>query len=50
MALPVVKVYNPSGSVVGTAVGDDVNEVKSYVTQANGGSRHARASACVHGD
>ena len=31
MALPVVKVYNPSGSVVGTAVGDDVNEVKSYV-------------------
>jgi thioredoxin 1 len=32
--LPVVKVYNRSGSLVGTAVGDDVNEVKSYVTQA----------------
>ena len=30
MALPVVKVYNRSGSLVG----DDVNEVKSYVTQA----------------
>ena len=37
MALPVVKVYNPSGSLVGTAVGDDVNEVKNYVTQAKGG-------------
>ena len=32
--IPVVKVYNRSGSLVGTAVGDDVNEVKSYVAQA----------------
>jgi hypothetical protein len=37
MALPVVKVYDRSGGLVGTAVGDDVNEVKSYVTQAKGG-------------
>ena len=33
-ALPVVKVYNRGGSLVGTVVGADVEKVKSYVTQA----------------
>jgi thiol-disulfide isomerase/thioredoxin len=32
--LPQVKVYNRGGSLVGTVVGADINEVKSYVAQA----------------
>jgi len=35
-ALPVVKVYNRGGSLVGTVVGSDVDKIKSYVTQAKG--------------
>jgi thioredoxin len=35
--LPQVKVYNRSGSLVGTVVGADINEVKSYVAQAKSG-------------
>jgi thiol-disulfide isomerase/thioredoxin len=34
--LPIVKVYNRGGSLVGTVVGLDVQKVKSYVTQAKG--------------
>jgi thioredoxin 1 len=34
MALPHVKVYNRSGSLVGTVTGTDVEKVKSYVAQA----------------
>ena len=34
MARPHVKVYNRSGSLVGTVTGTDVEKVKSYVAQA----------------
>jgi thioredoxin 1 len=36
-ALPVVKVYNRGGSLVGTVTGADLNQIKSYVAQAKGG-------------
>src|SRR5262245_59305310 len=36
-ALPTVKVYKASGSLVGTVVGADVGKIKSYVAQAKGG-------------
>lgn len=36
-ALPVVKVYNRGGSLVGTVTGADLAKIKSYVTQAKGG-------------
>jgi thioredoxin-like negative regulator of GroEL len=36
-ALPVVKVYNRGGSLVGTVLGSDVDKIKSYVAQAKGG-------------
>ena len=32
--MPIVKVYNRGGSLVGTVVGADINQVKSYVAQA----------------
>ena len=32
--LPTVKVYNRGGSLVGTVVGADVDQIKSYVAQA----------------
>jgi thioredoxin 1 len=35
--MPIVKVYNRGGSLVGTVVGADINEVKSYVAQAKSG-------------
>jgi thioredoxin 1 len=35
--LPTVKVYNRGGSLVGTVVGADLAQVKSYVTQGKGG-------------
>ena len=35
--IPVVKVYNRGGSLVGTVVGADINQVKSYVAQAKSG-------------
>jgi thiol-disulfide isomerase/thioredoxin len=35
--LPIVKVYNRGGSLVGTVVGASIQEVRSYVAQAKGG-------------
>jgi thioredoxin 1 len=36
-ALPVVKVYNPGGSLVGSVTGADIKQIKTYVAQAKGG-------------
>ena len=36
-ALPVVKVYNRNGGLVGSVTGADLTKIKSYVTQAKGG-------------
>jgi thioredoxin 1 len=33
-ALPFVKVYNRGGSLVGTVLGDDIAQIKGYVSQA----------------
>jgi thioredoxin 1 len=35
-AIPVVKVYNHDGGLVGTVTGADLSKIRSYVTQAKG--------------
>ena len=36
-ALPVVKVYNRNGGLVGSVTGADLAKIRSYVAQAKGG-------------
>jgi thiol-disulfide isomerase/thioredoxin len=36
-ALPVVKVYNRNGGLVGSVTGAELSKIKSYVAQAKGG-------------
>ena len=35
--IPIVKVYNRGGSLVGTVVGADIQEVRTYVARAKSG-------------